>query len=167
MSTAAGHVGEEEEEDWTGVPETPGLTPGHTPGHRRSAGGDVRARPAPPAAPPHLLHHPRMPATRFLLQALSSRPAERAAVSPSGKLCSRFVCVHWRLCSLPQDDDDEFEGDFCDYYSVLDLDRDAHADDIKRAYRTKLLQVHPDKNPDADPVRNATTLLPRGDQPLQ
>ena len=42
MSSGAGHV-EEEEEDWTGVPETPGLTPGHTPGHRRSTGGEVRS----------------------------------------------------------------------------------------------------------------------------
>ena len=48
------------------------------------------------------------------------------------------------------------EGDFCDYYSVLELDRSAHVDDIKRAYRTKLLQVHPDKNPNADPVRART-----------
>lgn len=36
---------------------------------------------------------------------------------------------------------------------MLDLDRSAHVDDIRRAYRAKLLQVHPDKNPDADPVR--------------
>ena len=54
------------------------------------------------------------------------------------------------------DDEDEFGGDFCDYYSVLELDRSAHVDDIKRAYRTKLLQVHPDKNPNADPVRART-----------
>jgi DnaJ-domain-containing protein 1 len=88
MATAAGHV-EEDEEDWTGVPETPGLTPGRTPGGTHGGGDDG--------------------------------------------------------------DDDEFEGDFCDYYAVLDLEKSAHQDDIKRAYRTKLLQVHPDKNPDADP----------------
>jgi len=34
-----------------------------------------------------------------------------------------------------------------DYYDVLDVDRSATADDIKRAYRKKALQYHPDKNP--------------------
>ncbi len=64
-------------------------------------------------------------------------------------------------CSVFQDDEDDFEGDFCDYYSVLDLDRSAHPDDIRRAYRAKLLQVHPDKNPNADPVRSqCSALLP-------
>lgn len=35
-----------------------------------------------------------------------------------------------------------------DYYSVLDVKRDATARDIKRAHRQMVLKWHPDKNPD-------------------
>ncbi|XP_035938905.1 dnaJ homolog subfamily B member 2 isoform X3 [Halichoerus grypus] len=34
------------------------------------------------------------------------------------------------------------------YYDILDVPRSASADDIKKAYRRKALQWHPDKNPD-------------------
>jgi DnaJ-class molecular chaperone len=34
-----------------------------------------------------------------------------------------------------------------DYYEVLDLKREADADEIKRAYRQHALKNHPDKNP--------------------
>jgi molecular chaperone DnaJ len=34
-----------------------------------------------------------------------------------------------------------------DYYDVLELERNASPDDIKRSYRKKALQYHPDRNP--------------------
>ena len=34
-----------------------------------------------------------------------------------------------------------------DYYEVLEVAKDATADDIKKAYRKKAYQFHPDKNP--------------------
>ncbi len=47
-----------------------------------------------------------------------------------------------------------------DYYEVLGVDRNADAGAIKRAYRKKAIQYHPDKNPDdptaAEKFREAT-----------
>jgi len=35
-----------------------------------------------------------------------------------------------------------------DYYSILSVDRNANAEDIKRAFRRLALQYHPDRNPE-------------------
>ena len=37
-----------------------------------------------------------------------------------------------------------------DYYNVLKIDRSATEDDIKRAYRKRAMEFHPDVNTDKD-----------------
>ena len=36
-----------------------------------------------------------------------------------------------------------------DYYSILEVNQQAGQDEIKKAYRKKALQYHPDRNPDS------------------
>jgi len=36
-----------------------------------------------------------------------------------------------------------------DYYSTLEIPKNANADDIKKSYRTLAMKYHPDKNSDA------------------
>src|ERR1700743_3170788 len=45
-----------------------------------------------------------------------------------------------------------------DFYATLGIDRNASADEIKKAYRKKALECHPDRNP-GDPKAEANFKL--------
>ena len=46
---------------------------------------------------------------------------------------------------LPPDDPNDNPENKVDFYQLLDVPRTANADDIKKAYRKRSLQLHPDK----------------------
>ena len=45
-----------------------------------------------------------------------------------------------------------------DYYRVLDLEKDASADEVQRAYRTLALRYHPDRNSAPDALLRMTAI---------
>ena len=49
------------------------------------------------------------------------------------------LAIHWTVCGAE------------DLYKTLGIARDASTAQIKKAYRQKALQTHPDKNPGKDP----------------
>lgn len=53
---------------------------------------------------------------------------------------SNFLLVHVFTALLPSKEEDEYE-----YYEILGLSKSARFDDIKKAYRKKSLELHPDK----------------------
>ncbi|GMM50271.1 hypothetical protein DASB73_012290 [Starmerella bacillaris] len=48
--------------------------------------------------------------------------------------------------------------DFTDWYIVLDVDDSASLNEIRRAYKRKALELHPDKNPHADAAQQFSLL---------
>ncbi|MBD5388815.1 DnaJ domain-containing protein [bacterium] len=46
-----------------------------------------------------------------------------------------------------------------DYYAVLGIAKDASADDMKKAYKKKALELHPDKNPNNPDVAEQFKLV--------
>ncbi|KAL7538245.1 hypothetical protein ACHAXR_008416 [Thalassiosira sp. AJA248-18] len=51
----------------------------------------------------------------------------------------------WTFSAFLPPDDPDAEKDKVDYYELLDVATNANADDIKKAYRKRSLQLHPDK----------------------
>ena len=54
-----------------------------------------------------------------------------------------------------------------DYYEVLELQRGASDDDIKKAYRKMAIKFHPDKNPGDKSAEDKFKERGRSDEPLQ
>jgi preprotein translocase subunit Sec63 len=51
----------------------------------------------------------------------------------------------WVFSAFLPPDDPNSQNEVEDYYALLDVPKNANADDIKKAYRKKSLLLHPDK----------------------
>ncbi len=51
-----------------------------------------------------------------------------------------------------------------DYYEVLEVDKTATLDVIKKAYRKKAIQYHPDKNPGDKEIQGSRRSIRRVEQ---